>query len=81
MKTIGSFPRAIFFVSVATSVIGFVLLAFIRLPNLKEYRRETLADAEESDVNSSPHTQAATLIGDNDGGDGGRRSPSYGSTR
>ena len=81
MKTIGSFPRAIFFVSVATSVIGFVLLVFIRLPNAKEHRRESLADTEESDVNFSPHTQAATLIGDIDGSDRGRRSPSYGSTR
>lgn len=58
MKTVATFPRAIFFVSVGTIAISFVLLSFVRLP--KDDRESLSTDVEETE--SSALAQEATLV-------------------
>ncbi|KDR73680.1 hypothetical protein GALMADRAFT_251460 [Galerina marginata CBS 339.88] len=47
MKTVATFPRTIFFVSVASVAVSFVLLSLVRLPKESNNRRESYADPEE----------------------------------
>ncbi|KAF9479281.1 MFS general substrate transporter [Pholiota conissans] len=46
-NTVAIHPRAIFYVSVATVSVSFILLGFVRLPSERDYRRESLGDVEE----------------------------------
>ncbi|KAF8969597.1 major facilitator superfamily domain-containing protein [Flammula alnicola] len=68
MKTVATYPRTIFFVSVATVTISFFFLSLIRLPKEKDYRRERFADLEEVGPASEPQesltmrVQEGTLV-------------------
>ncbi|KAJ3502515.1 hypothetical protein NLJ89_g8854 [Agrocybe chaxingu] len=60
MKTVATYPRTIFFVTVFTLCISFFLYAFVRLPSEKEYHRGGVADAEEhSSTSHSPGTSGS----------------------
>ncbi|KDR73681.1 hypothetical protein GALMADRAFT_251462 [Galerina marginata CBS 339.88] len=63
MKTVATYPRTIFFVTVATVVVSFFLLSFVRLPKESDYRRESLADLEEPELEvDATHLQESTLV-------------------
>jgi hypothetical protein len=71
IKTVAINPRAIFLVSVVTVSIALILLGFVRLPNEKDYRRESVADVEEPPASTSEaapsrtHAHDGTLVDDN----------------
>jgi ParB-like chromosome segregation protein Spo0J len=62
MKTVATYPRTIFFVTVATVSISLVLLSFVRLPNASEYHRQGLLDLEEP-TSDADRVQERTLVG------------------
>jgi hypothetical protein len=69
IKTVAINPRAIFLVSVVTVSIALILLGLVRLPNEKDYRRESIADVEEPQASegapSRTHVHDGTLVDDN----------------
>ncbi|CAA7270975.1 unnamed protein product [Cyclocybe aegerita] len=90
MKTVATFPRTIFFVTVATLCISFLLYAFVRVPGEEEYHRGGATDPEEhSSTSHSPGMSGgveatgverdATLVGEEARGFK-RNVSSYGST-
>ena len=66
MKTVATYPRTIFWVSVATVTTSFILINFVRLPSEREYRQENMTDLEERDplLPQTSHGQEDTLVDD-----------------
>ncbi|GLB34576.1 putative major facilitator superfamily protein [Lyophyllum shimeji] len=68
MKTVATFPRAIFIMSAATVVVSFVLLTFVRLP--KSTRSSPLEsvsdDAEDEETRVGSERGASVLVGSSD---------------
>ncbi|KAF8163650.1 major facilitator superfamily domain-containing protein [Crassisporium funariophilum] len=86
MKTVASYPRTIFFVSVGTITISFFLLCLVKVPKDSEYRRQSVDDLEEPGSNVADFATSAregTLVDLVDGEEltGGRKPAiSYGTT-
>ncbi|KAF4615419.1 hypothetical protein D9613_002574 [Agrocybe pediades] len=72
MKTVATYSRAIFFVSVISLIISFICLSFVRLPKESDYRRESLADLEET------HQATTQALADDADGDATIRIPAAG---
>jgi hypothetical protein len=66
MKTVATYPPAIFFVSAATVSVSLILLSFVRLPNASEYHRQGLLDLEEP-ISAVDHIQEGMLVDLRDG--------------
>ena len=65
MKTVATFPAAIFFLSAVVITIAFVALLLVRLPGLSQPSPESV-DVEDS-ANAIPTVSHETLVGVPDG--------------
>lgn len=61
MRTVATYPRAIFFLSVAAVFSAFVLLGFVRIPKHVRVDEEDAVPFE-----SSSMSRGATLMGEDD---------------
>ena len=61
MRTVATYPPAIFFVSAATISASLVLLSFVGLPNTSDYHKQGLLDLEEP-TSAVDHIQEGTLV-------------------
>ena len=63
MKTVATFPRAIFAITVASVVLSFFLFSLVRLPKDKPSSRVTYTDVDADEMGAA-HYQEQTLVDD-----------------